>query len=116
MNFFLEEVEGVKIIKLKEERLDTTIAPDLKAQLLVLIGDGKKLLLNLEDVQYADSSGLGAILLGLRQARDGGGLFALCNVQKRVMTMINIAQLANVITIYSDQKEAIQKMSESPEK
>ena len=112
MNFFLEEVSGIKIIKLKEERLDTTIAPDLKAQLLVLIAEGKKVLMNLEEVQYADSSGLGAILLGFRQARDGGGLFALCNVQKRVQAMINIAQLTNVITIYADQKEAIENMSE----
>lgn len=112
MNFYLEEVDGVKIIRLKDERLDTTIAPDLKAQLLVLIADGKKVLLNLEDVQYADSSGLGAILLGFRQARDGGGLFALCNVQKRVQSMINIAQLTNVITIYQDQIEAVEKMSE----
>jgi anti-sigma B factor antagonist len=112
MNFFLEEVDGVKIIKLKEERLDTSIAPDLKAQLLVLIADGKKVLMNLEDVQYADSSGLGAILLGFRQARDGGGLFALCNVQKRVQSMINIAQLTNVITIYQDQLEAVTEMSE----
>ena len=111
MNFFLEEVDGVKIIRLKEERLDTTIAPDLKAQLLVLIAEGKKVLMNLEDVQYAGRSGLGAMLLGFRQARDGGGMFALCNVQKRVQAMINIAQLANVITIYSDQVEAIKIMS-----
>ncbi len=111
MNFFLEEVDGIKIIRLKEERLDTSIAPDLKAQLLVLINDGKKVLLNLNDVDYADSSGLGAILLGFRQARDVGGEFAICGVQKRVETMINIAQLTNVITIYKDQAEALDNMA-----
>ncbi len=58
MNFFLEEIDGIKIIRIKEDRLDTNIAPDLKAQLLVLIDEGKSVLLNLEDVQYADSSGL----------------------------------------------------------
>ena len=110
MNFILEEVNGVKIIRIKEERLDTTVAPDLKAQLLVLINEGKTVLLNLEDVQYADSSGLGAILLGFRQARDSGGDFAICSIQKRVETMISIAQLANIITIYKDQLEALEKM------
>ncbi len=110
MNFFLEEVNGVKVIRLKDERLDTNIAPDLKAQLLVLINDGKRVLLNLEDVQYADSSGLGAILLGFRQARDGGGEFAICSVQKRVQSMIEIAQLSNVITIYDTQSEALEDM------
>ncbi|MBN1465139.1 STAS domain-containing protein [candidate division KSB1 bacterium] len=110
MNFFLEEVDGIKIIRIKEDRLDTNIAPDLKAQLLVLIGEGKSVLLNLEDVQYADSSGLGAILLGFRQARDAGGQFAICNVQKRVETMISIAQLTNIIKIYRDKEDALAQM------
>jgi len=110
MNFFLEEVDGVKVIRVKEERLDTNIAPDLKAQLLVLISEGNKVLLDMKEVQYADSSGLGAILLGFRQARDTGGEFAVCGIQKRVETMIHIAQLTNVITIYQDQFDAIEKM------
>ena len=110
MKFFLEEVEGIKIIRVKEERLDTSIAPDLKAQLLVLINEGKTVLLDLQDVQYADSSGLGAILLGFRQARDAGGDFAICGVQKRVETMISIAQLTNVIQIYKDKTEALAQM------
>lgn len=114
MNFFLEEVDGVKILMLKEERLDSNIAPDLKAQLLVLINDGKNVLLNLKDVKYADSSGLGAILLGFRHARDTGGQFAICKVQKRVQGMIRIAQLTNVITIYNDQSEAVESMKKTP--
>lgn len=113
MNFFLEEIDGIKIIRIKEDRLDTNIAPDLKAQLLVLIGEGKSVLLNLEDVQYADSSGLGAILLGFRQARDAGGQFAICNVQKRVEAMISIAQLTNIIKIYSDKEDALAQMKKN---
>ena len=108
----MEEVDGIKVIRIKESRLDTTVAPDLKAQLLVLIGEGKKVLLDMKEVQYADSSGLGAILLGFRQARDIGGEFAVCTIQKRVETMIHIAQLTNVITIYKDQFDAIEKMSQ----
>ena len=113
MNFLLEDVDGIKIIRIKEERLDTSIAPDLKAQLLVLINEGKTVLLNLEDVQYADSSGLGAILLGFRQARDAGGDFAICGVQKRVETMISIAQLTNIITIYKSKEAALQLLKSS---
>jgi len=112
MNFFLEEVDGVKIIKLKEERLDSHVAPDLKAQLLVLIDSGKRVLLDLTDVQYADSSGLGAILLGFRQARDNEGTFAVCGLQKRVQSLIEIAQLNNVIQSYDTQEDAVSSMKE----
>lgn len=110
MNFFLEEVEGIKVIRLKEERMDSNISPDLKAQLLVLINDGKKVLLDLQHVQYADSSGLGAILLGFRHAREMGGKFAICGIQKRVQNLIDIAQLANVITTFTDQAQAFAEM------
>jgi anti-sigma B factor antagonist len=110
MNYSLEEIDGVNVLRLADERLDTKIAPDLKAQLLVLIGDGKKVLLNLENVQYADSSGLGAILLGYRQARDLGGIFAVSNLQKRVQSLVTIAQLDARITIYGDQASALEQM------
>lgn len=110
MNYSLNEINGVDVLRIDEERLDTKIAPDLKAQLLVLIGEGKKVLLNLENVQYADSSGLGAVLLGYRQARDLGGSFAVSNLQKRVQALVTIAQLDTRITIYQDQASALEQM------
>lgn len=110
MKYRLTEIEDINVLHLEDERLDTNIAPDLKAQLLILIASGKKLLLNLEAVQYADSSGLGAILLGYRQARDLGAIFAVCGMQKRVYSLFSIAQLDSRITIYQDEKEGIQKM------
>ncbi len=110
MKFSLESENGVDIIKLDEERLDTRISPDLKAQLLVHIQKGKKVLLDLENVQYADSSGLGAVLLGYRQARDLGARFALCNLQKRVQTLITIAQLQDQITLFKDRAEALRNL------
>lgn len=113
MNFFLEEVNGIKIIRLKEEKLDSTVAPDLKAQFLVLLGEGKQLLLDLSNVDYSDSSGLGAILLGFRLARDNEAEFAICGVQKRVKKLIQIAQLEHTITEYKDHQTAIEAMQVS---
>ncbi|MDZ7722394.1 MAG: STAS domain-containing protein [candidate division KSB1 bacterium] len=110
MNFFLEEVNGIKIIKLKEQKLDSNVAPDLKAQFLVLIGKGKQLILDLSNVNYSDSSGLGAILLGFRLARDNNADFAICGVQERVKKLIQIAQLEHTIRQYQDHQSAIKAM------
>ncbi|RPH90715.1 MAG: anti-sigma factor antagonist [Calditrichaeota bacterium] len=110
MKYQLKESNDITVLCLEEERLDTNVAPDLKAQLLMLIDARKKVLLNLESVQYADSSGLGAILLGYRQARDLGARFAVCGMQKRVYSLFSIAQLDSRITIYKDEKESLQQM------
>lgn len=107
MNYKVDPINGVDVLTIEEERLDTKVAPELKAQLLVLIGEGKKVLLNLEKVQYADSSGLGAILLGYRHARDLDAVFAVCSLQKRVQSLVTIAQLDGRISIFPDQTTAV---------
>ena len=113
MNFLLEEVDNVKILRLKEERLDTRIAPDLKAQLLVLIKEkNDKVLIDLSETKYADSSGLGAVLLGLRQAREIGAHFAIFAAQKRVQSLIEIAQLGNVLINYENEFDAIENVKQ----
>jgi anti-anti-sigma factor len=112
MNFLLENVDHTNILRLKEERLDSTVAPDLKAQLLMLINNdtNKNIIVNLSKVYYADSSGLGSLLFGLRQAREEGIHFAICGAQKRVLNLIQIAHLDNVLINYKDEYEAIEQM------
>jgi anti-sigma B factor antagonist len=107
MNFLLEEVDDIKILRLKEDRLDSKIAADLKTQLLVLCKDKSKILIDLSEIKYVDSSGLGALLLGLRQSRDNEGQFALCGAQNRVLNLIQIAQLNGVLKNYSDELQAL---------
>lgn len=111
MNFLLEEIDNVKILRIKEERIDTAIAPDLKAQLLMLIKDeNNKILVDLSETKYADSSGLGAILLGLRQARDVGAKFAVFGAQKRVESLIEIAQLGDILINFENEYKALEHM------
>ncbi len=111
MNFFIEEFDDVKVLRLRDERLDSMIAPDLKAQLLVLFKNKKsKILLDLSNVSYVDSSGLGSILFGLRQARELDTEFAVCGAQKSVKNLIQIAHLTNVIPLYENDSKALEKL------
>ena len=99
MNFKVDTKNDTYIFRLREERLNAHIAPDLKAQLLLLIGDetNNDILLDLSKVKIVDSSGLGAILLGLRQARANDRRFALLGTHKRVNSLIQIAQVGTQV-------------------
>ncbi|MBN1543285.1 STAS domain-containing protein [candidate division KSB1 bacterium] len=112
MNFLLEEVQDIAVLRLKEQRLDSMIAPDLKAQLLVLLNNEKrnKIIVDLSQVGYADSSGLGALLFGLRQSREMGTVFILFGAQKRVLTLLQIAHLGDVLVNYPSEADAMQAM------
>lgn len=110
MKYKVDEKDSVNIIRLDEERLDTKVAPELKTQLLMMINDSSKTLIDLSKVQYADSSGLGALLLGVRQARDLSAFLAVIGAQKRVKSIIHIAQLDKLLVNYEDETSALNAM------
>ena len=73
MAFVRENKDGITIIHIEHERLDSIIASDLKTELLLSVDEGaNKILIDLSRVNYADSSGLGALLFGLRQLKNLG--------------------------------------------
>jgi anti-sigma B factor antagonist len=113
MNLKTTEKNNVTILRLEDERLDSAIAADLKAHLLVMIDQGHKdFLIDLKKVDYADSSGLGAILFGIRQTRPINGKIKLVNLKSRVLSLIKIAKLDNVIEAYDDEQEALASFNE----
>ncbi|MDZ7361885.1 MAG: STAS domain-containing protein [candidate division KSB1 bacterium] len=113
MNFKTVTKNDVTILRLQDARLDNVIAAELKAHLLVMLEQGiKNILIDLDKVEFADSSGLGAILFGIRQARPLNGRVKLVNPQSRVLGLIKIAKLDNVIEAYDDESEAIESFKE----
>ncbi len=113
MNLKTAIKDNVTILRLQEERLDNIVAADLKAHLLVLIEQGQKdILIDLAKVDYADSSGLGAILFGIRQARPLNGRVKLINPTSRVLSLIKIAKLDTVIEADDDEREALDSFKE----
>ncbi|MDZ7269693.1 MAG: STAS domain-containing protein [candidate division KSB1 bacterium] len=108
-----EKKRGVTILRLEDQRLDFSVAPDLKTKFVELANTGEKhLLLDLANVEYADSSGLGAILFGIRQLRPAKGSLKIVNLQPRVLTLIKIAKLDNVIESFDDETEALASFAE----
>src|SRR6476620_11761804 len=78
-----------------------------------LIKEGnKKILLNLRDVDYIDSSGLGELVSAFTSMRSQGGELKLLNLTKRVQALLQITKLLTVFDITDD--EAISLKSFSP--
>lgn len=107
MKFSVDRQDNYTIIKLDEEKLDTSIAPEMKSELVKLDSDGvENLIINLVNVKYSDSSGLSALLVANR-VFGGKGSFVLCEVQEHVLKLIKISQLDKVMEITPTQEEAV---------
>lgn len=108
MKFSLDKEEKYTILSLHEEKLDTTIAPNLKSEFVTLNAEGvKNLILDLSNVKYTDSSGLSAILVGNRLFKEVEGAFILTRLNEHVFKLIKISQLQNVLDVMPTVEEAV---------
>jgi anti-sigma B factor antagonist len=87
---------------------DTT----LKDKLRSLVEQGRKsLLLNLADVSYVDSAGLGAIVHCYATVKNQGGSLKLLNVTKRLKDLLSITKLLTVFDTFDNEAEAVKSFS-----
>ena len=68
----------------------------------------KKILLNLGDVTYIDSSGIGELVSAFTSVRNGGGELKLLNLTKKVHDLLQITKLYTVFDIKDDERKAIE--------
>jgi anti-sigma B factor antagonist len=69
--------------------------------------DQKKILLNLGEVSYIDSSGIGELVSGFTTVTNSGGQLKLLNLNKRVKDLLQITKLYTVFDVHEDEAGAI---------
>ncbi|MCF6179755.1 MAG: STAS domain-containing protein [Geopsychrobacter sp.] len=103
----IEKNEIVKI-EVQEERMDAHNSGDLKEQMLQLFDEGKcNLIIDLAAVRFVDSSGLGALVSGFKNASAREGSLKLCNLQPQVRSMFELTRLHRVFEIFASVDEAL---------
>ncbi len=102
------EIDGAVILDLNGRLVlgeDTIL---LREQVRALISKGqKKILLNLQDVPYVDSSGLGELVSAFIAARKEGGDLKLLNLAQKVHGLLQITKLYTVFEAYDDEEVAL---------
>ena len=73
----------------------------------------KKIILNLADVPYVDSAGLGAIVRTYTTVSRQGGSLKLLNLTKRITDLLAITKLLTVFETYESENDAVQSFSAS---
>jgi anti-sigma B factor antagonist len=71
----------------------------------------KKVLLNLADVSYIDSSGIGELVSGFTTVTNQGGQLKLLNLNKRVQDLLQITKLYTVFEVFEDEAAAVRSFS-----
>jgi anti-sigma B factor antagonist len=111
MKYTIDKQERFAVMEIQEEKLDSRVAPALKGEFVLLGNEGfRNIVVNLEHVQLADSSGLSALLVGNRICQQNEGQFVLCCLSPHLQKLIDISQLNTVLNILPTQEEAMESV------
>jgi anti-sigma B factor antagonist len=84
----------------------------LREALRDLVGkDHKKILLNLGEVSYIDSSGIGELVSGFTTVTNAGGQLKLLGLNKRVKDLLQITKLYTVFDVHEDEAGAVRSFT-----
>lgn len=74
----------------------------------LLNGENKKIILNLAEVNYIDSSGIGELVSTYTTVTNSGGQLKLLNLTKKIQELMAITKLLTVFQVYGDEKSALE--------
>ena len=113
MDFKKEKKNNFTLVTILAEKVDTNIAPVLKAEFVLVSSNGEKnMLLDFSACRYIDSSGLSAILVANRLCKNAGGKLVLTGLQSAVERLIIISQLDSVWNIAYTMEKAKELLME----
>jgi len=101
------EKNGVAVLAVKGE-VDVYTAPRLREKLVELVTQGKhRIVVDLEGVEFLDSTGLGVLVGGLKRVRSHNGDLGLVCTQHRILKVFEITGLTKVFSIHDTVDEAV---------
>ncbi len=107
MKFILDKKDKYTVFSVLEAKLNSIVAPDLKTELVILNNEGiRNIILDLGEVNFIDSSGLSAILVGNRLCQNSGGKLIVTCITANVNRLIKISQLDSVLSIVPSIQES----------
>lgn len=97
----VEEVNSQAIMTLKGE-IDVYTAAKLKAELNELVNEhGSDVVVDLKDVTYMDSTGLGTFISGLKHSEKAGSTLRLIRANNRLFRLFKVTGLDDIIDVHS---------------
>jgi stage II sporulation protein AA (anti-sigma F factor antagonist) len=101
--------KGDILVVYLEGRLDVSVANEVEEGLAEIIDTGghKKVLLNMEGIEYMSSSGFRACISTLRKLNSKEGVLKMCNIKPAVKRIFDVIELTSLFDIYATEADAL---------
>ena len=108
IEFETEQVEDDAAVVRPRGRLDMRAAPQLRTLITDTVRGGRRrLVVDLRETAFMDSSGLGALIAGLKTARQAGGDLRIAEPGEQVRMVLELTQMNTVLRPYASVTDAL---------
>ena len=112
MDIDIRRFGEVQVIRLRGSLTLGAPVDDLRQTLEQALGEGdSNLVLNLSDVRWIDSSGIGALVKSLTAAKQSGGSLKLVNPSKPALQTLKMCNLLPLFEVYTEESDAVQSFA-----
>ena len=102
------EIDGVSVVELDGRIVLGDESNSVRERLKGLITSGtKKIVLNMSNIKYIDSAGLGALVAAHVSAKTQGASVRLCNLGQKFHEVLQVTRLLTVFDVYDTQAAAV---------
>lgn len=111
----IEEHKTGKVLVIipRQSRIDASVSTEFKGRMVDLINQGNKLIvLDLSEVDFVDSSGLGVMVSSLKTI-DGDGDLVICCIRDTVMGLFKLTRMDRVFHIFPAQPDAVRALNQA---
>lgn len=110
MKIQTRDENDIKVVSLEGE-MDTNTSPEVLSKLDDLRNSGvKKILLNLEKLDFISSAGLRVLLATAQQLKATGGDFRVCKLNKETREVFDISGFSTLLMVFDDEAKGLSGM------
>ncbi len=110
MEIPIDRIGDIMVASVPIEELEASNAAEFKQDIAPLLDSTSKLALDLGNLQFVDSSGLGAFISCLRKLNAKGGDLKLYNMSKQVRSVFELVRMDRVFDIFATKDEAVRAL------
>lgn len=108
MKMRIRKTDSIAVIDLSGKMMGGSESEEFKSEVKRLMSEGcKNLLVNLEEVPWVNSTGLGTLIAGYTSVKREGGTLKLLNVTDRIQSILMITRLGTIFETYDDESKAL---------
>ena len=104
----IEQQNNITLVKITADALDDGNEKHFRKEVISSLEPGANVVLDLNEVDFIDSSGLGAILSCYRHLQTASGDLKLCRAKKAVRSLIELLRMHRIFDIYDTSEEAME--------